>query len=93
MARTRYREKLAMVYAVQYTGSNLAELEEFAPELIFVQEGVVHCHGPDKPLLPFTVNVTDWLIDDPYIGYIKPITNSQFQARFDPTPQAESQPT
>jgi hypothetical protein len=81
MARVRYREKIAMVYAIQYDGTNLAELEEFTPGNIMVIDGKPNTKNPIMP-----INVTDWLIDDPYIGYIKPITNAAFQARFDPTP-------
>jgi hypothetical protein len=84
MARVKYREHLAMVEAIQYDGTNLATLEEFAPGEFYV--------GPSEILFIKTpagsmqVNVTDWVIDDPYIGYTSVITDQAFQARFDPTP-------
>jgi hypothetical protein len=84
MARLKYREHLAMVEAVQYDGMNLAALEEFAPEDVYVgTDDVVYVRGP---VTPMTVNVGDWVIDDPYIGYTSVITDQAFQARFDPTP-------
>lgn len=77
-----YREHLQMIPAVQYDGTNIAELEEFAPGLIHVTNGnvTISC-GSWEPL---PVNVTDWLIDDPGIGYIVPITDLAWQCRFTP---------
>jgi hypothetical protein len=84
MARTKYREKLQMIYAVQSTGSNLSELQDFAPGKITMQGGQVML---STPVVSTPVNTTDWLIDDPMIAYVSVITNTMFQARFDPTPQ------
>jgi hypothetical protein len=85
MARTAYKEHLAMCYAVQYNGINLSELEEFSPGNIYV--GVEEMVFVRTPITPMQVNVTDWVIDDPYIGYTSVITDKAFRARFDPTPQ------
>jgi hypothetical protein len=85
MARVKYREHLQMIPAVQNKGNNLAELEEFAPGRIVVEDGNIFVTVPPSDLkLP--VNTTDWLIDDPTISYIIPITDAAFQCRFDAAP-------
>ena len=91
MARTAYREHLAMVYAVQYNGTNLAALEEFAPGKITT--GVDDMVFVMTPNTPMQVNATDWVIDDPYIGYTSVVTDHQFKARFDPMPNANLTPS
>jgi hypothetical protein len=85
MARTKYREHLQMIEAVQYDGNNLTALEEFAPGLIIEEDGKIYCKHPTSPAC-ILVNVTDWLIDDPGIGFIIPITDKAFQCRFNAAP-------
>lgn len=87
MARTKYREHLQMIEAVQYKGDNLSELEEFAPGLIIEEDGKLYCRHHEHPELRIQFFVTDWLIDDPGIGSIIPITDKAFQCRFSATPQ------
>ena len=76
-----------MVYAVQWKGNNLAELQEFAPEKTFqVREGNVLWITPPPPNPALVCNLNEWLMDDPYIGQLSVITDTAFKQRFDPSP-------
>lgn len=88
MARVKYKEHLQLIPAVQNKGNNLAELEGFAPGLIVVEEEQIYVKTPGDLRVP--VNTTDWLIDDPAIGYVIPITDLAFQCRFEAGPQMQS---
>ena len=76
-----------MVYAVQWKGNNLAEMQEFAPGQITIQEGTTDILQMAPPPHPVTyIMLTEWLMDDPYVGYLSVITDAAFHQRFDPAP-------
>ena len=84
MARVKYREHLAQVEAIQNKGNNNTELVEFDPEVVHVDEE--NKVWVTTPITEILVDVSEWIIDDPYIGYISVTTDAAFRARFDPTP-------
>jgi hypothetical protein len=85
MAKKKFKEKPQQVFAAQWDGSNLADLEEIAPGLIRQDfSGTVWLNLPTTT--DAKVNVTDWVMDDPVIGFPTVCTDASFSARFDKQP-------
>jgi hypothetical protein len=84
MAKVKYKEHLQLVNAVQWKGDNLAEVDAFVPGLVGLNDDGSLWAVLTSPKI--TVHVTDWIIEDPYVGCMLCGTNQAFQARFDASP-------
>lgn len=83
MARTIYTERAQQVVAAKSKGNNFSELDEVAPGKIVIVDGqmMLVSSAGNVP-----INVTDWVMDDPVVGFPTVQTDAYFSARFDLKP-------
>lgn len=85
MAKKKFKEKPQQVFAAQSTGTNLAELQEITP-LVYSDPHGYWLTAPAYGMPAAPIKVTDWVMDDPVIGFPTVCTDASFSARFDKQP-------
>lgn len=83
MAKKKYRKKAEVFYAMQYDGTNAAEMIEFCPQCIYDEsEGKLS-------LNTIVVDPGSWVMSD-NAGIFTIMVNEQFIAYFDLAPVQET---
>lgn len=80
MAKKKYKKKPEVYYAIQYDGTNNAEMTAFCSECVYdTNQGKLLFRGS------ITVNPTDWIMQD-NAGMFTLMIDEQFNAYFDLAP-------